>query len=81
MKVKMTDADVLYDFYNVVNGEGNFYTNQRYPSTPTHHKTTHVWELNKKDLIFEFVMLFYPYMYSRRREKMIEFLTWYFKKK
>jgi len=26
-------------------------------------------------------MLFYPYMYSRRREKMIEFLTWYFKKK
>ena len=81
MQMKMTDADVMYDFYNVVNGEGNFYTDRRYPSMADHHKTTHSWKLNKKDLIFEFVMLFYPYMYSRRREKMIEFLTWYFKKK
>ena len=77
----MTDADVMLDFYNVVNGEGNFYTDQRYPSTPTHYKSTHSWKLNKKDLILEFVILFYPYMYSRRREKMIEFLTWYFKNK
>ena len=53
MKMHMTDADVMYDFYNVVNGEGTIRVHD-----------IRVWQTTimaaAKDLIFEFVMLFYP---------------------
>lgn len=78
MKIKMTDDDVLSDFYDVVNNIGNYYGPHKYPSQKAHHKPVSEWELNKKDYIFELVMLFYPYMYTRRRERMRDFLTWYF---
>ena len=75
----MTDLDVMQDFYTTVGKIGCFYANRRRPSTPDHHKSATEWELNRKDYIFELAVLFYPYMYERRREKFREFFTWYFR--
>ena len=80
MRIKMTDDDVLNDFYDSVNNIGNYYADRKPPSAAQHHKPFSIWELNKKDYIFELVMLFYPYMYTRRRERMRDFLSWYFSK-
>ena len=74
----MTDLDVMQDFYTAVGEIGNFYANRRHPSTKDHHKSHTVWEINRKDYIFELAVLFYPYMYERRREKFREFFAWYF---
>ena len=78
MRISMTDDDVLNDFHTSVNRIGNYYANCRPPSLANNHKPFSSWELNKKDYIFELVMLFYPYMYTRRRERMRDFLSWYF---
>lgn len=80
MKIMMTDNDVLSDFYDSVNNIGRYYADRKRPSGAKHHKPVSSWELNKKDYIFELVMLFYPYMYTRRRERMRDFLSWYFSK-
>ena len=80
MKMKMTDKDVMDDFYEVINGIGVYYPDYRYPSMKPHHKSYTEWQLNKKDYIFELAVLFYPYLYERRREKFREFFAWYFKK-
>lgn len=76
----MTDNDVLSDFHDSVDNIGRYYADRKPPSYAKHHKPVSVWELNKKDYIFELVMLFYPYMYTRRRERMRDFLSWYFSK-
>ena len=80
MRIQMTDDDVLSDFYASVNNIGCYYADRKAPSASQHHKASSIWELNKKDYIFELVMLFYPYMYTRRRERMRDFLSWYFRK-
>jgi len=80
MKVDMTDDDVVCDFYDAVNNIGHYYGPQKCPGSPAHHKPFSRWRVNKKDYIFELVMLFYPYMYTRRRERMRDFLSWYFSK-
>ena len=80
MKVKMTDRDVVENFIRTVNFIGRYYPNKRYPSMKKDDKTNFIWELNRKDHIFELIMLFYPVVCERRQEKMREFLNWYFKK-
>lgn len=80
MRIKMTDHDVVKDFFKTVDYWGHFRENKRMPSMKPHHKTVHIWELFKRDYIFELVMNFYPYMYARRQEKMREFMAWYFTK-
>ena len=79
MKMKMTDDDVMQDFYTAIGEIGRFYANRRHPSMLDHHKAYTLWELNKKDYIFELAVLFYPYMYERRREKFREFFAWYYR--
>tara|TARA_B100001057_G_scaffold463170_1_gene516860 strand:- start:428 stop:859 length:432 start_codon:yes stop_codon:yes gene_type:complete len=80
MKVKMTDRDVVENFIRTVNFIGRYYPEKRYQSMGEEDKDLFIWELNKKDHIFELVMLFYPEMNARRQQKMREFLSWYFKK-
>ena len=78
MKMKMTDFDVMEDFYTTIGEIGRFYRNRKSPHMKDNHKPYHDWQLNKKDYIFELAVLFYPYMYERRREKFREFFAWYF---
>jgi hypothetical protein len=80
MKIHMTDDDVLRDYHEALGFIGRYTPPTRYPSTPDHCKPIATWELTRKDQIFELVMLFYPFMYTRRRSKMREFLSWYFRK-
>ena len=80
MKVKMTDEDVVQDFYEAVSWIGNYYGPRKTPSMKEHHKPYTEWKLVKRDYVFELVMLFYPKMNARRQEKMREFLNWYFRK-
>ena len=80
MKVDMTDDDVVCDFYDAVNNIGRYYGPYKPPSAPSIWKPSSRWVLKKRDEIFELVMLFYPYMYTRRRERMRDFLSWYFRK-
>ena len=76
----MTDRDVVENFIRTVNFIGRYYPEKRYQSMGEEDKDLFIWELNKKDHIFELVMLFYPEMNARRQQKMREFLSWYFKK-
>jgi len=80
MRVKMTDRDVVENFIRTVNFIGRYYPDRRSPSMKEKDKSVFTWELNRKDHIFELVMLFYPVVCERRQEKMREFLNWYFRK-
>ena len=80
MKIQMTDEDVIQDFYQAVSWIGNYYGPHKNPRHQEHHKPITEWRLNRRDHIFELVMLFYPEMNARRQQKMREFLSWYFKK-
>ena len=80
MKVDMTDDDVVCDFYDAVNNIVRYYGPYKPPSSPVQNKPYSRWCLKKKEYIFELVMLFYPHMYARRRERMRDFLSWYFRK-
>lgn len=80
MKVKMTDEDVIWDFYLAMNCKGNMYGLRKSPSTPDTSKPFAVWQTGKRDLIFELVVQMFPYMGNRRRVKMQEFMNWYMEK-
>ena len=74
--IKMTDLDVLQDFYDFVrcgNRRGPYHT----PSQKPHHKPYYLWRTYNKKEIFTIVAEFYPLMCKRRLEKFNEFLHHY----
>ena len=77
LKVKMTDTDVMWGLYLALGCRGNLTGLVQHPSDNPDHKPHQTWHTAKRDLIFELVTELYPHMYSRRQEKMIEFLNWY----
>ena len=80
MKVKMTDMDVLWSFYEAIGCVGNLAALRKDPSQKEHHKPYGVWRTSKRDVIRELVIRFYPYMHERRRAKCDEFFAWYHSK-
>ena len=81
MKVKMTDMDVLWSFYEAIGCVGNLNGLRKSPSTPDHYKPIGQWKTGNRKLIYELVIRFYPYMHERRRAKCDEFFAWYHSKK
>ena len=81
MKVKMTDMDVLWSFYEAIGCVGTMQALRKDPSQKEHHKPYGVWQTSKRELIKELVIRFYPYMHERRRAKCDEFFSWYHLKK
>ena len=81
MKVKMTDMDVLWSFYEAIGCVGNLNGLRKSPSTPDHYKPIGQWKTGDRKLIYELVIRFYPYMHERRRAKCDEFFAWYHSKK
>jgi hypothetical protein len=76
LAVKMTDLDVLQDFYDIVRCgvlRGPYHD----PSQKKHHKPYYRWRTYNKQEIFDLVAEFYPLMCERRRAKFDEFLTHY----
>ena len=76
MLIKMTDPDVLQDFYDIVRCgtlRGPYHSN----SMKSHHKPYYRWRTYNKDHIFNIVAEFYPYMGERRLDKFNEFLHHY----
>lgn len=81
IEMKMTDRDVMWDFYEAMSCRGNLSGERHPPSAKDHYKPFSVWTTSKRDLIFDIVLDFYPYMGERRRKKMDQFLAWYEAKK
>ena len=81
MKVKMTDMDVLWSFYEAVGCVGRLTGLRKDPSQKEHHKPYGVWRTYKREVIHDLVIRFYPYMHERRRAKCDEFFAWYHSKK
>jgi hypothetical protein len=77
LKVKMTDTDVMWGLYLALGCRGNLAGLVKHPSDAEQNKPHQTWSTSKRDLIFELVTELYPHMYSRRREKMVEFMNWY----
>ena len=80
MKVKMTDMDVLWSYYEAIGCVGNLRALTKDPCMAEHHKPYGMWHTSKRDLIRELVIRFYPYMHERRRAKCDEFFAWYHSK-
>ena len=81
MKVKMTDMDVLWSFYEAVGCVGNLNGLRKSPSTPDHYKPIGQWKTGSRKTIHDLIIRFYPYMHERRRAKCDEFFAWYHSKK
>ena len=75
--IKMTDLDVLQDFYDIVRLG---YLNGPYhpPSMKAHHLPYYRWCSQKASDIAMIVQEFYPYMGERRRAKFDEFIQDYY---
>ena len=77
MGVKMTDLDVMQDFYDIVrlgflNGPYHF------PSMKKHHLPQYRWMAQAKDDVAAIIQEFYPYVGERRRAKFDEFIQDYY---
>ena len=81
MKVKMTDMDVLWSFYEAIGCVGNLNGLRKSPSTPDHYKPIGQWKTGARKTIHDLIIRFYPYMHERRRAKCDEFFAWYHSKK
>ena len=81
MKVKMTDMDVLWSFYEAIGCIGKLTGLRKYPSDAEHHKPYGLWAVYKRKDIHDLIIRFYPYMHERRRAKCDEFFAWYHSKK
>ena len=81
MEVKMTDMDVLWSFYEAIGFVGNLTGLRKTPSMKDHHKPYGRWRTQKRQVIHDLVIRFYPYMHERRRAKCDEFFAWYHSKK
>ena len=77
MKMKMTDSDVMVEYYLAIHCMGNLNQMLKNPSDPKHCKPHREWNTGKRDTIFQLVCLFYPYMGERRRAKFDEYINWY----
>ena len=77
--IKMTDYDVMYSFYQTVNC-GTLHPLRNYPSQKENHKPSSQFQIDRPQLIFNVVMMFYPYLGNRRKEAVNNFLAWYYKK-
>ena len=81
MSVEMTDMDVLWSYYEAIGFVGNLTGLRKRPSRAENHKPSGRWRTQKRDLIRDLVIRFYPYMHERRRAKCDEFFSWYHSKK
>ena len=81
MCVEMTDMDVLWSFYEAIGCVGNLNALRKGPSRAENHKPSGRWRTQKRDLIRDLIIRFYPYMHERRRAKCDEFFSWYHSKK
>ena len=80
LQLGMTDLDVVLEFFQVVDA-GYVRSPARSPSQPDHWKSMHFWHTSKRELIKNILFAFYPYMGERRKEKIEEFMQWYYLKK
>ena len=81
MSVEMTDMDVLWSYYEAIGCVGNLTGLKKRPSRAENHKPSGRWRTQKRDLIRDLIIRFYPYMHERRRAKCDEFFSWYHSKK
>ena len=81
MEVKMTDMDVLWSFYEAIGFVGNLTGLRKNPSMKEHYKPYGRWRTQKRKVIHDLVIRFYPYLHERRRAKCDEFFAWYHSKK
>ena len=77
LKIQMTDLDTLQDFWHAIGCVGNLSPLQKSPCRPDHYKPVATWSTCSRDMIFEVVILLYPHLGERRRQKVKEFLAWY----
>jgi hypothetical protein len=77
IEVEMTDGDVMWDLYFALGCRGNIEKMRKRPSRPEHYKATQKWRTSKRDLIFNILKEMYPYLGNRRREKAMQFFSWY----
>ena len=75
--IKMTDVDVLQDFYDIVR-LGTLRGPYHSPSMKTHHLPYYRWCARTASDIASIVQEFYPYMGERRRAKFDEFIHHYY---
>ena len=68
LKVKMTDEDVLQDFFKIV-GCGKLYGPYHPPSMKPHHKTYWTYMLYKTSDVLRVLRLLLPYLGKRRAAK------------
>lgn len=76
LAIKMTDLDVLQDFYDIVRC-GTLRGPYHVPSQKAHYKPSYIWRTYNKQNIFTIVAEFYPFMGKRRLQKFNEFLHHY----
>ena len=79
MKIKMTDPDVIWSFYEAIGCLGSIGRYGSSPSDKPNWKPHMTWTISRKDVIFELVTAFYPHMGQRRQAKFKEFMSWYLK--
>ena len=72
----MTDVDVVMHFASMYGMKVNFWK----CTQPENYKQCYETQTGKRDLIFQIVSDFYPYLGERRRAKCDEFLAWYHEK-
>ena len=65
VRIKMTDLDVLEDFFNIVN-VGHLTGPYHPPSLKSHHKSFWHWETGKKDDVIAVLLALVPYLGHRR---------------
>lgn len=76
LRVAMTDQDVIAHVHAIA-GVGHM-REQRAPShTARGAKPVWVWDVTRRDDLFEIVTALRPYMHTRRAARMDEFLAWY----
>ena len=78
LRIEMTDLDTLEDFHAAIGYVGNLSKLYKRPSTPEHYKASAIWVTAAKHVVFDLVMLFYSHLGLRRKDKVKEFLAWYF---
>lgn len=67
-----TDLDIVKRVKS--NFRGNYYENKA-PSKPKHYQRSWRWQLNKKQEVYDLLILIKPYMSVRRRKRINELLV------
>lgn len=71
--LKMTDLDIIERFHLFVEcGTVTHQTDKCRESQPSHYKKHYYWQLSKRDDLVYLMMIFWPWLGLRRRNKVLE---------